>query len=137
MKTLLAVIAALCVPACAQMPNAVKVCNEGCTITAMPVGTVYQFGTGSTWVPSTSTVLKLPFLVSYTAFPFDPAPYVVKEFDVQQQAKAFTVTYTVNGVQTVKTIPALPTYKFTCTGTGTVTGTTLTSNNLSCTGVQQ
>jgi hypothetical protein len=90
----------------ARMPNAVKVCAENASLTAMPVGTVYQFGTGTTWTPaatSTATVPKMPFLVTFTNFPFDPAPNVLKELDVQQQAKAYAVTC--GGVTTQ--IPAL------------------------------
>ena len=141
----------------AQMPNAVKVCPEGCTITAMPVGTVYQFGIAKTWLaPATSTATspKFPFSAYYTSFASDPAPGVLKEFDVQKQAKAFVVSYSLNGVTTNLTIPALPapppppvttTYLVTCTGTGTVASSTtngittssMTISNSTCTAVKQ
>lgn len=132
MKSILqiAVIAALCLTAVAQTPvahmaNAVKICAEGCSITSMPVGTMYQFGAGAAWVPaatSTAAVPKLPFYAYFTSFAFDPASGVLKEFDVQQQAKAFSVTYSLNGSSFTVPIPALPppaltppTYKFSCT----------------------
>jgi hypothetical protein len=103
-----------------QMANAYKICNEGCTIIAMPPGTVYQFGTGSaaTWLPSarsTSSSPLLPLLVYYTSFPvgapapIDPAPNVLKEFDVQQTTAAQTIVFTADGstVPVTKIVPAL------------------------------
>lgn len=97
----------------ALAPNMVNVCAEGGTITAMPVGTVYQFGIGKTYTPaatSTATSPKVPFSTYYTTFPFDPAPGIVKAFWVQQQAKAYTVTCLLAGTvaQVVMPIPALP-----------------------------
>ena len=103
----------------ARMANAVTICGEGCTITTMPVATVYQFGTGTgtTWLPpatSTSSSPELPLYVSYTSFPvgvppFDPDPGFVKELDVQQSNAAFTVTWTTYGSPTVNVtvVPAL------------------------------
>jgi len=93
------------------MANTFKICSEGaCSIVTMPVGTVYQYGTGSTWVPaatSTATSPTLPLFVSYPAFGFDPAPGAVKQFNVQQTAAPYTVTWKLNGVITVTTVPAL------------------------------
>ena len=103
----------------ARMANAVTICGEGCTITTMPVATVYQFGTGTgtTWLPpatSTSSSPELPLYVSYTSFPvgvppFDPDPGFVKELDVQQSNAAFTVTWTTSGspMVNVTVVPAL------------------------------
>lgn len=98
----------------AQMPNAYKVCDEGCTITSVAPAAVLQFGTGNTWGPTFSiSTSQLPLLVSYQApntilSPADPAPGVVKEIDVQQTAAPQTVVYTLAGVPTTVTVPALP-----------------------------
>jgi len=87
----------------ARMANAYPICNEGCTITAMPVGTVWQFGKDetkygqtNTWLPaqtSTATTPKLPFFVYYTDFPVNPTPET-KELDVQQTSAPQTIVYT-------------------------------------------
>src|SRR5258708_4984634 len=83
----------------ALMPNAVAVCQEGGTITSMPVGTVYQLGAGAGSantppIASTAATPKLPFVTSYSAnsYPLDPAPNVLKTFYVQQTAVPFGVS---------------------------------------------
>ena len=64
--------------------------------------------------------------------PTDPAPGIVKTLVAQQQASAYTITYTLAGKTTVVTVPALPPppippITFTCPGTatGTLTGTVI------------
>jgi hypothetical protein len=99
------------------MPNAFPICNEGCIITGMRVGTVYQFGTNNTsvagamgWVPAQASVAStLPLNTVYTTFPFDPAPYQQKELAVQEQATSQVITYTAaDGSQPASvTVPAL------------------------------
>src|SRR6185437_11252603 len=99
---LLAQITATTAPV-ARMANAFPICNEGCTITAMPVGTVWQFGKDetkygqtNTWLPaqtSTATTPKLPFFVYYTDWPVNPTPET-KEIDVQQTNSPQTIVYT-------------------------------------------
>lgn len=92
-------------------PNMTVICPENTTITTMAVGTLYQFGTGSTWTPlkaTTTTFPKLPFAAVYTAFLPDPAPGVAKVFSVQQTAKIQTIIYTGNnGKPVTVTVPAL------------------------------
>lgn len=156
----IAVIAALCLPVFAQTPvaeitNATLVGPEGITITAISSSTaVLQFGIGTTWC-STITAPKLPLLVSYVSpnpplCPFDPFVGVAKSIVAQQQATAYTVTYTAAGStkSVVVTVPALvppapktATYKITCTATATVpTGTmpaTLSLTNQTCAAVKQ
>jgi hypothetical protein len=103
-----------------QMANAYKICDEGCTIVGMPVGTVYQFGAGAgaTWLPaatSTSSSPALPLYVYYTSFPvgspspIDPDYGVVKQFDVRQTTQAQTIVYTASGnsAPVTVTVPAL------------------------------
>lgn len=87
----------------ARMANAYPICGEGCTITAMPVGTVWQFGKDetkygqvNTWLPpqtSTATTPTLPFFVYYTDWPVNPTPET-KEIDVQQTSVPQTIVYT-------------------------------------------
>lgn len=127
-----------------KMANAVRVCNENAILTAMPVGTVYQFGTGTTWVPpatSTAATPKLSFTVAWTAFPFDPAKNILKELDVQQQAKNFSVTC--GGVITIvpaaaTTVPPPPPTQTTpiitwATPTAIIAGTALSATQLNAT----
>lgn len=138
MKTFLkiAVIAALCLPACAQGPNTVLIGTEGVTVTSVSSSTaVLLFGAGSTW--NTITAAKFPLLIACSGgcplLGNDPAPMVPKSLYAQEQATAYTVTLS-NG--TKKTIPALPvlTYTVTCPPfPATLSGTTLTSANLVCT----
>lgn len=101
----------------ARMANAYKVCDEGCTIVSMPVGTVYQFGTDNVsvpgtlgWEPSATSTADtvLPLWANYTTLG-DPAPGVVKEFDVQETSQPQTIIYTTNGspAQVSVTVPAL------------------------------
>src|ERR1700754_2924869 len=92
------------------MTNAYQLCVENTVITAMPVGTVYQFGAGTTFTtPATSTAAspKLPFTTNYKNFPFDPLPGQTKYFYVQQTAKVqvFTITGSNGQPQTI-TVPA-------------------------------
>jgi hypothetical protein len=103
-----------------QMANAVKICDEGCTIVSMPLGTIYQFGTGTgiNWLPPATSTLSnpvLPLLVYYTSFPvgapgpIDPDSGVLKEFDVQQTSALQTIVFTAAGstVSVTKIVPAL------------------------------
>lgn len=119
----------------AEIANAVQVCAETCTITAISSSTaVAQFGVGSTWCPTTITAPKLPLIVSYTTpnlalCGFDPAPNVQKFIVFQQQSTAYTVGYSINGVaQTPKTIPALVSTPPPTTPTVTSTISCTTSN---------
>lgn len=100
------------------MANAVAVCPEGSSVTAIPPGTVYQFGagSGSTYTPPatvTATSPSVPFSTSYDPtnplYPFDPDQYVVKTLFVQQRATAYTVSCLLagNSAPTVFSIPAL------------------------------
>lgn len=135
----LAVIAALCLPAFGQGPNTVLIGTEGITVASVSSSTaVFFFGADTRW--NTITAPKLPILINCSGgcplLGGDPAPGVVKSLYAVQQATAYTVTLS-SGAK--KTVPALPAkiYEFTCTGTGTVTGTTFTSSNMACTGVPQ
>lgn len=121
MKTILklAVIAALCLPACAQGPNTVLIGSEGITVTAVSSPTaVLLFGAGTTW--NTITAARFPLLISCTSacpqLGGDPIYGVSKSLYAVQQATAYTVTLS-NG--TKKPVPALPpvttTYLITCT----------------------
>lgn len=97
----------------ALMPNAFQLCVENTVITAFPLGTVYQFGAGTTFTPtaiSTATFPKLPFTAKYTAFPFDPLPGQTKYVYVQETAKAqvFTITGSDGKPQNI-TVPAAAT----------------------------
>lgn len=158
-------LAALCVPALAQspiaeIPNATLIGAEGITITAVSSATaVLQFGIGTTWC-TTITAPKLPLLVSWASpnpavCPFDPIAGIAKSIVAQQQAAAYTVTYTASGStkKIVVTVPALPppppppapkttTYTITLQGTFTLTDgapmpTTLTIANQVITVVKQ
>lgn len=103
----------------ARMPHAYKLCTENDTIVSMPAGTVFQFGANeipygqtNTWLPpetSTTTYPKLPFLVTYTAWPVNPTPET-KEIDVQQTsvAQTFQVKFYGQSTVTTVTVPALP-----------------------------
>lgn len=141
MKTFLklAAIAALCLPAFAQGPNTILIGSEGITVTATSSPTaVFLFGAGTTW--NTITAARFPLLISCTSacpqLGGDPIYGVAKSLYAVKQATAYTVTYSINGVtQPPKTIPALSLlYNLNCTGTGTISGTTLTSSNVTCTG---
>jgi hypothetical protein len=96
------------------MTNAVKICDEGCTITFVSVeNAVLQFGTAATWGPPFTTN-SFPFLVSYATPPNlalspagDPALNTVKEIDAQQQSSDYSVTWTLNGVTTITPVPGL------------------------------
>ena len=107
----LAVSASALGQAVAPAANMVTICPENTIITTLPVGTLYQFGTGKTWTPLTATTKtfpKLPFTAVYTAFPFDPAPGIAKVFAVQQTAKVQTIIYTgSNGKPVTVNVPAL------------------------------
>lgn len=117
MKTLSRLTLAMAAPMLAQSaglaPNMVPVCDEGCTITAVSSATaVFQFGVGTTWGP-TFIAPTLPLFVSYVSpnpilSPYDPLPNVLKGLDAQQQATAYTVTYSFARNTTTVPIPALP-----------------------------
>jgi hypothetical protein len=96
------------------MGDAIKICDEGCTITSVSAeNAVFQFGTGGTWGPSFTTN-SLPFAVSYVSPPNlalspagDPAPNIAKEIDAQRNSSEYSVTWTLNGVTTITPVPAL------------------------------
>lgn len=111
MKTLLALLlySISAIAQVAQMPNAFKIGPEGITIISAPANTVLQFGIGTTWEPPFAlTASSLPLYAYYSVLG-DPAPNILKEIDAQQQATAYTVTYTAAGSTTPITvnIPAL------------------------------
>lgn len=129
-----------------RMANAFPICNEGCTITAMPVGTVWQFGKDetkygqtNTWLPqqtSTAAYPKLPFFVYYTDWPVNPTPET-KELDVQQTSAPQTIVYTLpcspspctNAPVTV----IVPTLAATTPVTTPAVTNACSTNNVSCT----
>ena len=96
------------------MEGAVKICDEGCTITFISAdNAVLQFGTGGTWGPSFTTN-SFPFSVSFVSPPNlalspagDPAPNIAKEIDAQRQSSDYSVTWTLNGVTTITPVPGL------------------------------
>ena len=96
------------------MTNAVKICDEGCTITFISAEyAVLQFGTEVTWGPSFTT-MSFPFAVSFVSPPNlalspagDPAPNMVKEIDAQRQSSDYSVTWILNGVTTITPVPGL------------------------------
>jgi hypothetical protein len=96
------------------MADAVKICDEGCTITFLSAdNAVLQFGTGGTWGPSFTTN-SLPFAVNYVSPPNlalspagDPAPNIAKEIDAQRQSSDYSVTWILNGVTTITPVPGL------------------------------
>jgi hypothetical protein len=105
-----------------QMPNAVKIGNEGITITSIPPTAMVQFGTSSApgiWAPPVSLpAAALPELASYgsggtaanllIAPKGDPDPNVLKEIDAQQGPVAYSVGFTdATGAAHVMPIPAL------------------------------
>ncbi len=102
-----------------QMPNAVKIGNEGITITSIPPTAVVQIGTNTppgVWAPPVSIPANaLPLSISCAAgcpsilASADPDPNVLKEIDVQQGSVAYNVGYTdATGAAQTITIPALP-----------------------------
>ena len=102
-----------------QMPNAVKIGNEGITITSIPASAVVQIGTNTppgVWAPAVSIPASaLPLSVSCSSgcpqllASADPDPNVLKEIDAQQGSVAYNVGYTdATGAAHVMTIPALP-----------------------------
>jgi hypothetical protein len=101
-----------------QMPNAVKIGNEGITITSIPATAVVQLGTSAApgvWAaPVSIPAGSLPLLVSCASgcpsvlSSSDPDPGVVKEIDAQQTSTAYTVVYTnTTGTSQTLTVPAL------------------------------
>lgn len=106
-----------------QMPHAVKICDEGCTVT-MPAGTVYQFGLGANWMPPATATTAGSVYAYYTVLG-DPSVGLIKELDVQQTSQPQTITYTVDGSTTpvTVTVPALPSITI---STGPWTGPMLT-----------
>lgn len=123
----------------------VLVAMEGSTLTSMPVGTTWRFGSlggsptsdpggFSASFVSTATNPKLPIYIYYTSFTFpDPDSGYPKGFYVAEGATAYTVGWTdTTGKAQTKTIPALvvvvpPPVTKTCTN-GTATTYTLTSS---------
>ncbi len=101
-----------------QMPNAVKIGNEGITITSIPATAVVQLGTSAApgvWAaPVSLSAGSLPLLVSCASgcpsvlASSDPDPGVVKEIDAQQTSTAYSVVYTdTTGKSQTLTVPAL------------------------------
>lgn len=116
-----------------QPPNTVVVGPEGINITAVSNPSAQMwFGIGTTYCATPANISVMPLFVSYTSVnpalcATDPAPNVVKQIVAQQQATAYTVTYTsVAGKVVVVSIPALPPPTLNCTGTATMP--TSTSN---------
>ena len=97
----------------AQMPNAVTLCGEPCSVGVLEVAAPVnlQFGTGSTWAPQfqfTTMPISVDYSTpNYAIAPFDPAPGVVKQLDAQMSDRraVFQVT-DASGTRTV-TVPAL------------------------------
>ncbi len=101
-----------------QMPNAVKIGNEGITITSIPATAVVQLGTSAApgvWAaPVSIPANSLPLLVSCASgcpsvlASSDPDSGVVKELDAQQSSTAYSVVYTdTSGASHTVTVPAL------------------------------
>jgi hypothetical protein len=96
------------------MANAVKICDEGCTITFVSAdNAMLQFGTQATWGPQFTTN-SFPLSVSFVtpanlalSPAGDPAPNIVKEIDAQRQSSDYSVTWMLNGVTTVTPVPGL------------------------------
>jgi hypothetical protein len=96
------------------MANAVKICDEGCTITFISAeNAILQFGTEAMWGPP-FTANSFPFSVSFVSPPNlalspagDPAPNIAKEIDAQRQSSDYSVTWILNGVTTVTPVPGL------------------------------
>jgi hypothetical protein len=104
-----------------QMPNSVKIGNEGITITSIPATAIIQFGTSSApgvWTaPASIPANELPLLVSCATSTScaelsskgDPDPNVLKEIDAQEGTTAYDVHYTdASGNAQVVHVPALP-----------------------------
>jgi hypothetical protein len=106
-----------------QMPNSVKIGNEGITITSIPPTAKVQFGTSSApgiWAaPVSLPANALPELASYSlgvtpatlllAPQGDPDPNVLKELDAQEGPVAYTGGYTdATGAAQVLHVPAMP-----------------------------
>jgi hypothetical protein len=145
MKTLI-VIAALCLPASAQTWfTVIPATQQARSLSAtFPAGTSYRFLSvnGKTTGTLTATVTPISdWDDGSIGHDPDPDKGVSKSLQVLQSA-AFTVSIIDNSVKPAKTtsisVPALAsTYALTCTGMGTITGTTFTSTNMTCTGVKQ
>jgi hypothetical protein len=75
---------------------------------AMPVGTVYRFGSTTTNTFCTATATAAVTVSDWTGgFPSDCDPDVQKEFDIQQTTSVQTVTVLTSGTPQTVTIPAL------------------------------
>ena len=119
---LLSLSAASFAAAQTQMPNAVKIGNEGITITSIPPTAVVQFGTSTApgvWAaPVSLPSSALPLMVSFShpsasmsllSPNGDPDPNVLKEIDAQEGPTAYDVNYTdASGNPQVVHVPALP-----------------------------
>jgi hypothetical protein len=114
---------------------------------SLPVGATYRFVSlnGKATAPITTTIAQT--VSSWddggVGRPADPDPGIAKAMQILQSSAALSVTLIDSSVNPAKTttvkVPALPPtiYKVSCVGTGTMTGTTLTITNSTCTAVKQ
>jgi hypothetical protein len=148
MKTILklAAFAALCSPAFAQTWfTVIPATQQARSLSAtLPAGTSYRFLSLNGKTTGTLTATAAPVSDwddGSIGHDPDPEKGVSKSLQVLQSA-AFSVSIIDNSVKPAKTtsvsVPALPaSYTLTCTGMGTITGTTFTSTNMTCTGAKQ
>lgn len=129
MKLLALLLLAAPLTAHAQTPaGTLPICSEVCTITASSTAAVFEFGVGTKLNTITNAVYPLAVNCGNAAdcalLGGDPDSGVVKTIYAVEQAQSYTVTWTLSGVTTVVTVPAIaktPTSSYVISGPVTLT----------------